>query len=511
MDLLPSGLFSDIDLLIKEFVMKIFSATSIFIVSLFFIAFFFRVYFISQNLFFGPEQGRDFLVIKNIVINHDLTLIGAKTDIDGIFHGPIYYYLATFPFLLSNGSPIFVSLFFIAINSLTVFLIYSLGREMFNKRVGIFSAIMFTFSFGAIVYARWLSNPPLSIPLSALYFLFLYRFLKGHSLSLIWASIVFFLLGEVELLNFIFCGMITLLIIIFYNNEFRKQKLSNLIISFLILIIGSLGNYILFDLRHNFLIGKNLLKLVSGGSGHYISYSESITSNLLGLNSSFSSFVIPFHLTSSFFVLIFGITLLIRHLKGNKKSATVLLLWLLVPLIALIILKHSVLEHFFVFVGVGTILTTALIIDSIWKRKKIFGIALLLSIIGLNLYTWKISIPANINIFFQSTQPELRFSDQLKVIDKIYDRINGKSFSFQSYTIPYWSQDGWKYLFWYYGKQRYGYEPISINEKTLFVIIQDDPSNRNFQKNWLNDTVSKWGKLNNEFRYGVLSVRELII
>lgn len=491
--------------------MKNLSKTSILIVCLFFIALFLRVYLVPQNLFFGPEQGRDFLAIKNIAINHDLTLIGAKTDIDGIFHGPIYYYLATFPFLMSSGSPVFVSSFFITINSLTVFLIYCLGKALFNKRVGIFSAIIFTFSFGAIVYSRWLSNPPLSIPLSGLYFLFLYRFLRGHSLSLIWASVVFFLLGESELLNFIFYGAITLLIIIIFNKEFRKQKIPILIISLSILIIGSFGNYALFDLRHNFLISKNLLKLVTESSGYHISYLESIVSNLIGFNSALSSFIIPFHLTLSVFVVIFGIIFLIRSLRENKKSVVILLLWLVVPLLILIMLRHNVLEHFFVSTGVGVITTVALIVESIWRRKRIFGIALLSLIIGFNLYAWNISIPANINIFFQSTQPELRFSEQLKVIDKIYERANGQPFSFQAYTIPYWSQQGWEYLFWYYGKQKYGYEPVSISEKTLFVIIQDDPSNKNFQKNWLDNTVSKWGKRNYEFKYGSLTTLELKI
>src|SRR3989344_136093 len=152
------GHYSNTDFPIKNFVMKIFSTMSILIVSLFFIAFFLRAYLIPQNLFFGPEQGRDFLAIKNIAIGHHFPLIGAKTDIDGIFHGPIYYYFSALPFLVTNGNPVFVSLFFIFINSLTVFLIYSLGKEMFNKRVGMISAIVFTFSFGAIVYSRWLSN-----------------------------------------------------------------------------------------------------------------------------------------------------------------------------------------------------------------------------------------------------------------------------------------------------------------------------------------------------------------
>jgi hypothetical protein len=68
-------------------------------------------------------------------------------------------------------------------------------------------------------------------------------------------------------------------------------------------------------------------------------------------------------------------------------------------------------------------------------------------------------------------------------------------------------QDGWQYLFWYYGKQ-YGYLPKQTNKGLLFVIIQDDPSTKLYQTNWLRDTVSKWGIEENEFKYGILTVEK---
>ena len=141
---------------------------------LFVVAVALRFYLLPENLFFGPEQGIDFAVIKNIVIDHKLTLIGSKTDISGIFHGPLYYYLATVPFVISDGNPVFISLFLIVLNSVSVIFIYVLGKELFNKRVGLIAACLFTVSFSAIMYARWLSNPPLSIPLVCLFFLFLF-------------------------------------------------------------------------------------------------------------------------------------------------------------------------------------------------------------------------------------------------------------------------------------------------------------------------------------------------
>ncbi|OGH14286.1 MAG: hypothetical protein A2687_01520 [Candidatus Levybacteria bacterium RIFCSPHIGHO2_01_FULL_38_26] len=495
---------------LSKFLTKVPLTTCVFLILLFLVAVYLRFYLIPQNLFFGPEQGRDFLVVKNIVVNHDFTLIGSKTDIAGIFHGPIYYYLAAVPFLSSKGNPVYASLFFIVINSLTVFLIYYLGKELFNRRVGIFCAILFTISFGAIVYARWLSNPPLSIPLSVLYFLLIYRFLRGNSLSLVGASIVFFLLGDSEVLNYLFYGVITLAIILFFNREFRKHKILSLI-SLLISIIGSLGNYLLFDLRHDFLISRSALKLIAGGSGYYTPYSESMVSSFVGFNSAFSSFVIPFLPIASSFIGIFGVVFLARYIKKYKQSITLLLLWLLVPVVLLMLLRHHVLEHFFVYLVGSSIITAAFIMDNIWKKTKIFGIITLFLIIGINVYAWHVSIPKNKNIFFQSTQLEFKFIDQLIVIDKIYEKAERKPFSFQAYTIPYWSQEGWEYLFWYHGEKKYGYLPVPEKAEKLFVAIQDDPSSKAFQENWLRETVSKWGTEQSKFRYGALTVKELAV
>lgn len=101
---------------------KLFCPFNFFIIVVVTTAFFLRFYLLSQNLFFGPEQGRDFLVIKDIVVNHKFTLIGSKTDIEGVFHGPFYYYLSSIPFLISRGSPFFTMFFLVLINSFSVFL-----------------------------------------------------------------------------------------------------------------------------------------------------------------------------------------------------------------------------------------------------------------------------------------------------------------------------------------------------------------------------------------------------
>ena len=194
------------------------------LIVLFIIAFFLRIFLIDKNLFFGPEQGRDMLVVKDIVLNHKLVLIGPKTAIDGVFHGPLYYYLATIPFFIGRGNPLVISLFFIFLNSLTVFFIYLLGKELFGKRTGFLSALFFTFSFGSIVMARWLSHPPLILPLSCIFFLFLAKFIKGDNRYLIPAAIFYALASQAELSDFIIFSFIVLFSVLVFRKRFFKKR-----------------------------------------------------------------------------------------------------------------------------------------------------------------------------------------------------------------------------------------------------------------------------------------------
>ena len=56
---------------------------------------------LTNNYIFLFDQGRDYLVVKEIVLNHKLTLIGASTGLHGIFSGPFWYYLLTIPSLFA--------------------------------------------------------------------------------------------------------------------------------------------------------------------------------------------------------------------------------------------------------------------------------------------------------------------------------------------------------------------------------------------------------------------------
>ncbi len=486
----------------------------VFLGVLFIFSFLLRIAFLKSNLFFGPEQGIDFLVIKGIVMFHKLTLIGAKTDVSGIFHGPIYYYISAVPFFLSRGNPLFIAYFLIFINCISIFIIYLLGKEFISKRAGIISAVLFTCSFTTVVYPRWLSTHPLAIPSSTLFFLFLIRFLKGSKWSLFLCAIFFGLLTQSEFLNILFFSFIVISVVAIYFGKFRKQNILYLLFCLLTAAVFSFGSFLLFDIRHNFLITRSILSLVVGKSGYSVSYVGSLNSITHSFISFIGGLLLPQFSLGAFLIFIAAIIGLFVYGKspGKEKSFVPLLfLWIFVPPLLLLVLHHQVLDQFYVSIIPAILLITGFLLDYIWTQSRISALALLILLVGANLIFWTGNIPANSHIFFQSTQSNLHYSDEKKVIDAIYKEAAGTPFSIQSYTIPYWSQQGWEYLFWQYGLPKYHSLPIAEKAPLLFVIVQDDLGNKGFQRQWLRQTVTKWGNEKKEFRFGALTVKELVI
>src|SRR5581483_5472810 len=115
---------------------------------------------------------------------------------------------------------------------------------------GWISAILFTLSYGAIVYTRWLSSHPLSIPLSVLFFYCLFQYLNGKKNALFGVAIVYGLVGQTEFLNFIFFAAILIITAIAFRKEFFAFSKKFLFLNFLILAVFSTGNYLLFDIRN---------------------------------------------------------------------------------------------------------------------------------------------------------------------------------------------------------------------------------------------------------------------
>jgi hypothetical protein len=138
---------------------KIFNFWNLLVFIVLLLALYVRIYRLPEILGFWYDQGRDALVIWDLIKNGKLFLIGPMMGNTGVFRGPWYYYLITPAYYLSNGNPLYANYFLIFISVLGLYFLYKLGEKIGGKWVGLMSLIIASFSSYVLGASRWLSNP----------------------------------------------------------------------------------------------------------------------------------------------------------------------------------------------------------------------------------------------------------------------------------------------------------------------------------------------------------------
>src|SRR3972149_2089102 len=104
-----------------------FSRESFFLTLIIALGAFLRLYKIKDYIVFLGDEGRDALVVYNILHGH-ITLLGPTSSVGGFFLGPIYYYFMAPFLLLSNYDPVGPAIMVVLFGLATIFLVYQVGR-----------------------------------------------------------------------------------------------------------------------------------------------------------------------------------------------------------------------------------------------------------------------------------------------------------------------------------------------------------------------------------------------
>src|SRR3989339_1523570 len=138
---------------------KQFTPWNLLILIILLFAFILRIYRIGDLLDFHYDQGRDALIIWELIKNHKFFLIGPVTGLEGVFLGPFYYYLIAPFYFIGNGNPAIPSIFLSSLVTISLFFLYKSGEEIGGKVVGFIALLIGSFSNYLILSSRWLSNP----------------------------------------------------------------------------------------------------------------------------------------------------------------------------------------------------------------------------------------------------------------------------------------------------------------------------------------------------------------
>jgi len=440
---------------------------------------FLRLYKLDQLLGFWYDQGRDALVIWDLLHYKKLFLIGPVTGIEGIFLGPFYYYLIAPFYWLGRGSPVFVAAFLGWLSVGTVFLAYFLAKQIFNKEAGLLAAFFYGFSYEAVIFSRWLANPnPLPF-FTLLALIFFWFSLKKDAKYLIYASFIIGLCLQLEAAAAFFFLPAALVIVVWQRKKLLKPKL----------LFFSLGSFfitllpqIVFNFRHQGILVQAFKRFLFSEKSFQLALLETVQKRLWLYYEVFSNKVFPS--SKSLWpvsLAIFLGSLLIFKKRIFVKEGKLLLIWLLSPLFGFLFYQGNfgyVWDYY--FSGVYPVFLI-LFASGIYflAQKKWWGKIILVVFLGLflkdNLIRLKNYLKTGIGITLQA---------QTKAIDWVYKETGRQEFNIDAYVPPqiYFS---YSYLFRWYGKQKYGFEPETKLVGSLYTVYEPDSEHPQFLEAWL--------------------------
>jgi len=320
-----------------------------------FLAAFLRFYRLSEYMTFLGDEGRDAIIIKKMLVNHDLPFIGPPTSVGNIYLGPLYYYMIAIPMAIFWLNPVAAAGVDATIGVLTVLLIYYLGKIWFGRYSGLISAYLYAISPVTIIYSRssWNPNPA---PFFALLGIFgLYKIHKSG--NFLWLILVGFALAAGLQMHYLAVILIPIAFILWIYEVWLRKKQKMLIKNLLPgTILGVLtfllvmSPLLLFDLKHDFLNYKAITALLTQGTSVQVNIFSNI-SRILSLY--FYNLIDRYMAAENFFLAMLVSILLLVAIIFRLRSWPILALtvWLIIGLLGLSFYQQSVYDHYLGFLN----------------------------------------------------------------------------------------------------------------------------------------------------------------
>ncbi len=418
---------------------------------------------LNGNFPFTMDQGRDMLDLRNIIVGHHLTLIGPTTSINGVFLGPFWYYFNLLPFLIGRGDPTYLvywNLFWYQAIALVSFAL--LARK--NLIFGLITTSLFLMTPVFFYSSRfsWSANP---MPFfSLIFFTTLIILDRKDRFKYILVGLICGLSLQIEAALGVLFFPFTLLWLILSRTNLRLIALTSL--GFLITLLPQ----IFFELRHSFLMTQTLINEFSGRTSilgpslnlmdtfnlHLKNY-LGLVDNLIILPGQLAAAAIPLS------IIYLGWKLTRRQLSPIIQSAFLSSLLFLVFSFTAYLFYHYPLKGWFLlglhlpYLFILTAALTELFNSKLWLAKII-----VILLIGASFRSTFLSqsrlIPTHQND--RSSDPS-NFRNQLEVVDLVYLSAKGQPFKVYNY-IPSVYDFPYQYLFWWYGTNKYHYQPDTI-------------------------------------------------
>jgi len=414
------------------------SLASILWASLILIAVFLRFGNLNE-ISFSYDQARDAFISQEI-LRGDLKTVGPPTDIQGVFHGPIYYY-ALAPIYAISRDPRLVVIAFSFLNILSgLFLSYFIYKITKSKVVPLIFFFFFAVSPELVFYSRFISNISLVIPSLALA-IYSTQFLpKTKSYLGLAIGLGFAAQSEFFLLS--------LAPIVFVYLLLKKTRIKNQII-FCSVYFLSISPYALAEIKFKF---RGLISFFSFSKGTGSNIFEIGERFVAGYSFLFSRNIFSFGNILIIVFLILIVYWFIKQISTNKLNNKIsfILLLFLSPLLLMVFVYPGP-----IFFTIAALLPLFILL-SIFLGKYPILIPIVVLFTFINCFSlYKTGLERS-GTYTGSESGQI-LSDEMKVVDLV--STLGADTTYDSVTAPMYTNTLWSYLFDWYGKSHYGFTP----------------------------------------------------
>ena len=348
------------------------------------IAGFTRLYKIDQYMTFLGDEGRDAMVVRDMVIGKKFTLLGPGTSVGNMYLGPLYYYMMIPSLALFGLSPVGPAVAVAILGVATVGLLWWWGRQLFGRFSALLISIIYSLSPTLIIYSRSSWNPNI-MPFFAI--LAMYGIWKVWKFGY-WRWLVISAVSLAFVLNSHYLGLLLIPVILLFvflaYQKFKNSKTNFYLLTSTFVFLMLMSPLLFFDLRHDFMNFKSIklfftdrqttvnLKVYKAIPNLWTIWEMIISSMLIAKNNIYS-------LGTSLLIII-GLGWVMK--TKPSKDFWLIFIWMLMGLVGLGLYKQHIYDHYFGFLYPAIFLLLGYILSKINKYLA-FGVALFLIIVNL--------------------------------------------------------------------------------------------------------------------------------
>lgn len=487
------------------------------------VAFFLRsAVFFSGDFYFLPDQARDLMLVRDMLETHKPSLIGARAMSGGyFFHGPLWIWMLGIPTFIFQGDPFLISFYtFVGISLSIILLGFLATYKLYGFTTATFTAIFLTISSALVTNVSGTTNAQLMplVCVGYLFFLILYLRKRKYAfyLAAFFAGLGVQFEGVFAVPLFIFLLLVSL-VSDRYILHIRRVLLTGL--SFAIPLV----TFILFDVRHGFLMGQGLLRLLTDGKGlgtlpGYEQYGElgfRVIDRATGLVSVPSLLMLSYNsVIHVLFLVILAVAFWVVIKENDKQAKKELLVLSSLPVfiyIVFIYFQYPIWPHYVFAMPVVASFLFAIAMRKVWTVfVGKFIVLIVLFVLLLPVYS-------RIQSDYFLVTPSISSSDgsyknQLAVVEYIFKSAGSEKFGYFVYSPQVFTY-GMDYLLWWKGKYTYNYIPESKKERTFYLVmyppLKDDLGAHAF---WIKNVIRTQAKLveRKNFPGGIIVEKRLL-